>query len=850
MPINATQARQQQGAFQRKHRGLAAPSHIATCQQRYGRQPPGLNLQGASNQLALMLLLSTALPALAHRPAPATQAAHPPPRPASGWPPAAQAMDTGIELHDMRAAAAPAAAHDPLLGSAPTAVVNLATDAALATCLRHPRQCAPAVVTAAVTAAGVTAFWAAAATAGYLLHRDPVTADDAAEAPAPVTYPPLPRYRLDPQRLLPPMRFNVSDLEPGISPCVSLGAHVNRRWEETTTLQPSRTQLGTLDHLRTNALLVCQQLAEQMAIERTPDKPAKVIGDLWATGMDEVGIEVADRRPLQPALDAIEAVGDTDALIEYLFDASRRDANPLFTFTVRPDFEDPATNIGYFAQSGLGLPSSEWYDDPQKGRLIDAYRAHVVETLVLSGMPRSDADRLAPEILLIERELAAASVPFSKLATDISVFHNIVTPEQARQQTPNLDWRRFFHAQGLQPPATFSLGMPTFFQKLDTLLKDMPLETWRAYLRFHATDDAAPCLSTAFVDTHDAFHGGVIKGRRSRVPRFARILGMIQQAAGDAMGPAYAQVAFPADTARSLQTITQQLTSALKNRIAQCDWMDAETRERAMQKANTQRIEVGHPSQWPVWSDVGTGRNSFLENMQAVRAHAQRRNGAQLGQPADHHHWKLTPQTVNAYQDVSLNLIAIPAALLQPPFHDANADAALNYGGIGAIIGHEIAHGFDTVGTSFDERGHEGDWLTPYSRQQFDARADRLARQFSGYEGDGEAVDGELTLDENLADLGGLSIALQAMRQATAGTPDPMIDGKTREQRFFIAYAMARRAISTPQRAELDRAIDNHPPEPVRADGAPSNMREFSTAFNCTAGMAMARPADQQIRFL
>lgn len=837
MPISATQSRAQHGNYLRSHRGVDAPSHHAACHRRFGGQATPLNVRSIRNQLAVALLLSTALPAAAQRgAAPVPLARTPRQVTPGGWPPGAVAALPGIELGLLPDTTAAPAAADPLLQPAPSIIANAASNAALTTCAAHPRRCGAALL----AAVGLTAVSAATATTHYLLHRR--TDDDG--------LPPVRRYTLDPDRLLPPVRFNASELDPGAPPCDSLGAHVNGIWATDSTLQRSRTQLGTLDHLRSNALLACQQLAEQMAIEPDPDAGARVIGDLWATGMDETGIEVAGHMPLQPALDAIAALHDGPALIEWLSAASARGANPLFDLSVLPDQMHPDTNMAYLAQSGLGLPDSAWYHDPGKQHVLDQYQAHAARMLVLSGASADEASRMAEGILALERELAAASEPFAMLATDISLFYNPLSPTQAQQHTPHIDWRAFFHAQGAALPASFSLGMPGFFQHLDTLLSTLPLDTWKAYLRFHALDRAAPCLSSVFVDTHDAFHGGVLKGRQSPVPRFARVMGIIQQEAGDALGPAYAQVAFPAQTQRRMQDMTRLLGAALAQRLQQCEWMDDASRSHALMKMDALHIDVGQPSHWPRWDHVGTSRDSFLGNVQAVRAHAQRRNLALLGRPVDAGHWKLTPQTVDAYQDPALNRIVIPAAMLQPPLFDPAADDALNYGGIGAVIGHEMAHGLDTIGTLFDAHGKDADWLSPHSRQQFDALATQLREQFTHYSDAGRAIDSGLTLDENLADLGGLAIALQALHLATAGTPDPMIDGMTREQRFFANHALTWRMISTPERAELERATNNHAPGSVRADGAASNLPAFARAFNCTPGSPMARLPADQVHFL
>lgn len=845
MPIDSIQARQQKGAHHARYGGVAAPSHLAACQRRFGRPAARLNVEGIGNQFTFALALSTALPAHAGLPTvPRPLPAMPPAVPsAGGWLPGAQALQVPLEMGTLAAAPVPAAVQAPLLATPPSHIVNAVSDATLAGCVRSPRHCG----TALWTATAVTAFWTLAAAAGYLLRRPEVqaAAPERLADPATVTT----SYTLDPERLLTPLRFNASELDPAASPCDSLGAHVNGRWERTSTLQASRTRFGTFDHLRSNTLLQCQQLAEQMAAQDDPDPPAKVIGDLWATGMDEAGIEVAGPRTLQPLLDEVDAIADSPGLIAHLFHASARGTNPLFEFSVLPDQLAPSVNTAYLAQSGLGLPDSTWYDDPGKKQVLQAYRAHVTAMLVLSGMSADAAGHAANDVITLERALAAASLPFAVYAADPATYHNPVSIAEARTQTPNIDWQRFFRAQGVEPPATFSLGMPMFFRCVDALLDSTPLNAWKAYLRFHAVDSAAPCLSSAFVDQHDAYHGGVLKGRRSRVPRFARVMGIIQERAGDALGPAYAQVAFPDRIRSAVEDITTQMTGALRRRLQQCGWMDDASRAEALRKADMLDIDLGFPRSWSTWEDVGTARSSFLGNVQAVRAHAQRRNAALLGKPVDDSHWKLTPQTVDAYQD-SLNRIVIPAALLQPPLFDPAADAPLNYGAIGAIIGHEMSHAYDSIGSHFDADGREFDWLTPQSRLQLEALSAQLKAQYAAHLRDGRALDGELTLDENLADVGGLALAMDAMLHAAEGSPDPMLDGLTRQQRLLASYALMCRMISTPERAEGQRATDNHAPAHVRADMAPSNLPDYARVFNCTPAAAMARPPGGQVHFL
>jgi len=851
MPCEPNTFRANQGNFQRSTHGLAVRSHDSRLLQRYGASARPLNLSGVCNGLVGGLLLSTVLPALAQPPVASTASGRVAP---GGLLPGARAMD--IEMGAYRSDA-PAAAADPLL-SVP--VANLATDAAASICALSPRRCGIAL---AAGATAVTLAGAAGFAVNLLLNddtgaaiTDPATVSDneaPATRPEQGERPTTPRYSLDAHALdsrLSPSAFNASELDPTRSPCRSLGAHVNARWQETTVLDERRTRLGVFDQLRDRSLWVRKQLAEQIVALPDPDAAEKIIGDLWATGMDQHAIEAEGIAPLRPELDAIAGLPDRQALLDHLFSRAAVGRNPVFEFTAMPDLDDPSVHIAYLGQAGLGLPDSAWYRDPARNETVEAYRAYIQRTLELTGMPADTAATSALAVLSLERELAAASEPFAVLATEVAQYHNPVDVEKARAETPGIDWQAFFQAQGLDVPERFSLGMPGFFRRLDQLLANAPLQAWKDYLRFHALDRAAPCLGTRFAANHAEFHDVVLKGRRAEVPRWARVLDIIERSAGEAFSPMYAQVAFPARAARRMEEMRVVLSDALQQRLRRNPWMEATTREQAVRKAATLKVEFGHPRHWPEWEGIATDRRSFLRNVQVADAHAHRRNIALVGQPVEGRGWKMTAQTADAYQDLSQNRIVLPAALLQPPLFDPDADDALNFGGIGIVIGHEMAHGFDSLGSMFDAGGRMRDWWSPQDRQRFNALAARLAGQFSQYEVAGAKVDGELTLDENLADLGGMAIALDALRRATEGIPDPMVDGMSREQRFFANFAFSWREIATPERAALDLATDTHVPGSVRADGAPSNMPAFARAFNCSPGDPMARRPGEQVYFL
>lgn len=832
------------GMHQHRCRGKDAPSALARNVERFGAPRRPFDLRSASNQCVFGLAVSAAL-----RPAPLTR---PPPLPLPAAPPSAapgssfrsllpgaQALES-IPMSDLPAGA-------PLLQPPVLVqVTNALADTAVATCSLSPRRCGAALlISASSMALGAFGGWVAGAATGAAAASGP----DVSRDPAGPLPPARTTYHLVSDALPPALRFDAGQRDSTISPCDSLGGHVNRRWEEAMALAPSRSRLGTFEHLRDRSLLVRLQLIEQIAAQPRPTAGERLLADLWVGGMDEAQIEAAGRTSLQPTLDAINALEDNADLFGWLTDASLRARNPLFEFTVQPDQADPSRHTAYLAQRGLGLPDSAWYTDPAHVQTVVAYHTHIGRMLALSGVPHDQADERAASVLALEQELAAASVPFHELAVDDSIFHNLVNADQAASVTPHMPWTAFFAAHGQPTPARFSLGMPGFFRCVDGLLQTVPLQTWKDYLQFHALDRAAPALSNAYADAHAAFHDRVLKGRTGEVPRWARVLDLIERSAGEALGPGYVALVHPPETAASARALIQTVREALDRRLAGSSFMGDEARAHAHLKASRMRIEIGQPSTRQSWEGVGSTRTDFAASLAAADAHVHRRNVQQLQTPVQSGTWRMTPQTVDAYHDMLQNRIVLPAALLQPPLFDPEADPALNYAGLGVILGHEMAHAFDAMGSRIDADGVQRDWLPSEDRARFDALAARLVEQFDAYTIGGHRIDGALTLDENLADLGGLGIALDALRQATANMPDPEIDGMKRKERFFANFAFTWRSVTTAERLALELATNTHVPGRVRADGAPSNLPAFAQAFNCTEGQPMARRAADRIAF-
>ncbi|MEJ7747478.1 MAG: M13-type metalloendopeptidase, partial [Luteimonas sp.] len=537
-----------------------------------------------------------------------------------------------------------------------------------------------------------------------------------------------------------------------------------------------------------------------------------------------------------------------DAVAEYQRTSAATGETFLFGFGSDPDFKNSTTNIAYAFQGGLGLPDKEYYEKAEHKDKLAAYQAHVAKVLELSGIPAADAAKQATDVVAFETRLAKASKSSEQLSRDAELAYNPVTPAEADKLAPNFPWTKFFESQGVATPAMFSLAIPAFHAEVSKMLADVPVEQWQSYLRFHTVDGASPYLSEAFVQENFNFYNKSLRGQKEIKERGKRVLDTIENLAGETLGQMYVKVAFPAESKARMATLVQNLRDALKVRLDGLTWMSPDTKKKAMEKWASFTPKIGYPDKWRDWAGLDTSRDSYIGNVLAANEFNYKWELGKIGKPVDKTEWGMSPQTVNAYYNPQQNEIVFPAAILQPPFFDPKADDALNYGGIGAVIGHEMIHGYDDQGSRFGPSGNFEVWWTDKDSASFKALTDKLVNQFNGYEAvKGKMVNGNLTLGENIADLGGLAVAYDALQKAAAGTPDPKADGLTRDQRFFANWATVWRRNFTPEELNVRLTTDPHAPANFRAMGAPSNLPAFATAFQCKTGNAMVRDGDKQI---
>ena len=621
-------------------------------------------------------------------------------------------------------------------------------------------------------------------------------------------------------------------------------------FRSTAQLPPDQSRWDMPTMLQERSLALQRRVAEQAANLDMPTHEEKIVADLWRTGMNQRQINADGIAPLRAELAEIDALQTPEAIEAHLHALTAVGLNPVFGFGVDLDMDARDSQIAYAFQGGLGLPDPTYYRDAEHAAVVLAYRTHIAHVLRLAGDAPAEAERQADAVLSLEQRLANASAPWEELNENVINFYHPLTVSEADALTPGFRWSALFQTLGVAQPERFSLATPGFHQAVGRALSYEEPATWRAYLRFHTLDSASPFLGDDFVRAHHAFHAKTLQGQDAMPPRWKQVLAAIERVAGEALSELYVPVALPTETRARVVALIEQIMAALKRRLAVVPWMDPETRATALRKADTFRPRIGHPERWPDWSGLHTESCGYLRNLRAATAFAQRNELARLAAPVDSARWRMTAQTVDAYHDVMNNDIAFSAALLQPPYFDVQADDALNYGALGAVIGHEISHAFSAESSQFGLDGSLQGWWSDGDRQRAAALSARLAAQFDRQHVDGLSLNGQLTANENVADLSGLAIALDALEHATRNQTDPLLHGLTRRQLFFLSWGMLYRELHTPERLRRDLETDVHAFGPPRADVGPANMPAYAEAFQCPPGAPMTRNASERVVYL
>jgi predicted metalloendopeptidase len=522
----------------------------------------------------------------------------------------------------------------------------------------------------------------------------------------------------------------------------------------------------------------------------------------------------------------------------------------LFSFGAGQDFKNSSSVIAITGQGGLGLPDRDFYlkEDEKSKSIRDAYLQHVTNMFKLMGDEPAKAGAEAQTVLTIETQMATVSLDRVS-RRDASKQYHKMSPDDLKNVMANFDWATYIKKIGAPKFTEINVAHPDYFKGIDPMLKTVPIDDWKTYLRWHLVRDAAEALSSAFVNENFNFYGKTLNGVKELLPRWRRCVVTTDQNLGEALGEVYVKKAFPPEAKARMKELVNNLIVALREDIPTLEWMSEPTRQAAIAKLNAFKVKIGYPDAWRDYSSLKIGRDSFADNLLRSSAFERQRNLAKMGRPVDRNEWAMTPPTINAYNNSLMNEIVFPAGILQPPYFDLSGDDALNYGAIGAVIGHEMSHGFDDQGRKFDLQGNLKDWWTEVDAKNYTDRATCVEQQFSGFrvEEIGMNQNGKLVLGESIGDLGGLKIAWLAFQKSMQGKPRPAdIDGFTPEQRFFLGWAQVWGRKQTPESMRQQILTDPHPLGRFRVNGPLSNMPQFAEAFHCSTGDAMVRPPDKR----
>ena len=648
---------------------------------------------------------------------------------------------------------------------------------------------------------------------------------------------------------------DLAGIDHSVAPGDGFDRYANGAWRAHTEMPADRTRIGSFINLTD----MIDDRNREIISGAASSHPAagtdeRRIADYYAAYLDQAGIDARGAAPLQPILQHIDAVQDRRALSSVLGETLRADVDPfnatnfftenLFGLFVSQGIQTPDTTMPYLFQGGLGMPDRDYYlsDAPDMVRIRTAYRAYIADMLGLLGLP--DAPARAGRIFDLEMKIARAQVGAVD-AQDPAKIEAWSRADFARR-APGIDWDAFFAAAQLGNQQQFLAGHPAPIAGISALVGSEPIDVWKDWLAFHTASRMASVLPRAYDDLRFGFYGRTLSGQQAQRPRDRRALSATGGALGDAVGHIYVRRYFPASARADVQNMVRNITAAFDRRLVGIDWMAPATRAEARHKLHTLIVGVGYPDSWRDYSSLEIRPDDAFGNAWRVQLFEYRHQLAKLGRPVDRNEWWLFPHTVNAVNLPLQNALNFPAGILEPPFYNANADPAFNYGAIGSVIGHEISHSFDNLGSGFDAEGRLRNWWTAADLAHFQAAGQALVRQYNAYEPyPGLHINGQLTLGENIADVAGLAAALDAYHASLRGRPAPVIGGLTGDQRFFLAYAQAHRLLAREAAMRSQIATNEHAPDPWRAETV-RNIDAWYTAFNVRPGQAMyLAPADR-----
>jgi len=651
--------------------------------------------------------------------------------------------------------------------------------------------------------------------------------------------------------------LNPEFMDTNVSPAQDFFKYVNGKWLEEAEIPADRGRWGSFDELRQktdeNVLAILAKAGESDFASESSDQ--RKAAKFFHSGMDTAQIERVGMKPLLPYVEKVNQIQDIADLQTYLEETEPLGGGGFFSFGVNPDLKNSTVNAAYLGPGAIGLPDRDYYvkDDEESQRIQGDYKKHVARMMQFYGHDVATAEEKAEKIFALEKRMAENMLT-KEAKRNTPILYNKRSIDELSKHLPSINWKQYLSNIGAGEVDTLIVTEPRFMEALADIFNEVPVDEWKDYLDWTTLDGAASFLNKEIEQANFDFFGKVLQGVEEMRPRNERILGVTNGTIGQALGKLYVGEYFPPEAKENAEEMVQNIIAAFRERIKDLDWMTDETKEKALDKLSTFKVKIGYPDKWKEYQglDIKSTEEggSYIENILAATKFNFLDDIQKIGKEVDKTEWFMAPQVVNAYYNPLYNEIVFPAAILQPPFYNFNADEAVNYGGIGAVIGHEISHGFDDQGSRFDKHGNLINWWTDTDREQFDARCQKLIDQFENYKPFEDAnVNGQFTLGENIGDLGGLNVALDGLHlfYEKHGRPEN-IDGMTPEQRFFISWGTIWRTKMRDEALRTQLKTDPHSPGMYRAIGAPTNMTAFYDAFNIKEGDPMYRPDSLRVK--
>ncbi|MEZ5305940.1 MAG: M13 family metallopeptidase [Pyrinomonadaceae bacterium] len=639
--------------------------------------------------------------------------------------------------------------------------------------------------------------------------------------------------------------FDPTRMDKSVDACNDFFEYANGTWVKNTTIPASQSRWGSFNILADNNREILKGVLEKAESEKAAKGTnMQLVGDFYSACMNEDMIEKAGYDPVKPVFRVIDGLKNKKDLARVLAEIHNMGIPGFFFFGGGPDLKNSKMTIANAGQAGLSMPNKDYYvgGDPKSAETREKFRDYMRTIFMLAGDGEQDARDHAFSVMRIQTELAYASFRSVELRNPDNRY-NKVSMSEAAEITPDFSWGDYMRLRGVGEVDSFNIGQPRFFKGFQGVIGKYSVGEIKTYLRWMVLNASAPMLSSKFVDANFDFFGRHLQGTSEQLPRWQRCVRAVDGSLGEALGMEYVKVAFKPEAKERMDKLIDNLFVAMRQRIDSLEWMTDETKVQALTKLSTFNRKIGYPDKLRGYEGLDINRDSYLGNARRATQLQLKRNIADIGKPVDNTRWGMTPPTVNAYYSPILNEIVFPAGILQPPFFNPEADDAINYGAIGAVIGHEITHGFDDQGSQFDADGNFKNWWSTIDRDKFKERASCVSKQFSGYEVQkGLFMDGNLTLGENIADLGGLTVAYDAYLNSLKGKDRPEdIDGLTAEQRFFLGWAQVWAVKSTEAAERLQVSTDPHAVARWRVNGPMSNMPQFAKAFGCKQPEKMVR---------